>query len=44
MTISERILAAGFSYPGNWDELGSSEKDLWEDRIISHLDRSDGRG
>lgn len=41
MTIRERILAAGFSYPMNWQELGASEKDLWEENIISYLDHRD---
>jgi hypothetical protein len=37
--LKERILAAGFTYPANWNEMGSSEKDLWEDNTIAYLDR-----
>jgi len=39
MATNDRILAAGFSYPANWDEMGSSEKDLWEENILAYLDR-----
>ncbi len=35
--IRQRILDAGIKYPLNWDEMGSSEKDLWEDRQIDLL-------
>lgn len=37
--IRDRIQKAGVKYPMNWDEMGSSEKDLWEDRIIARLDK-----
>lgn len=26
----ERIEAAGIAYPTDWEQMGSSEKDLWE--------------
>ncbi|GLJ62209.1 hypothetical protein GCM10017576_23390 [Microbacterium barkeri] len=39
MGARERILAASFAYPANWDEMGSSEKDLWEENILAYLDR-----
>lgn len=39
MNKSERIAAANFTHPANWDEMGSSEKDLWEDSIIDFLDK-----
>ncbi|MFF2388916.1 hypothetical protein [Agromyces sp. NPDC058104] len=41
MTIRERIEAAGIPYPLNWDDMGSSEKDLWEDRQIARLDKKE---
>lgn len=39
MATNDRILAAGFTYPANWDEMGSSEKDLWEENILAYLER-----
>ena len=42
--IKDRITAAGISYPMGWSEMGSSEKDLWEDRMIRSIDRREGRG
>jgi len=41
--IKDRIRAAGISYPMGWDEMGSSEKDLWEDRMIRSIERREGR-
>ena len=43
MNAKERIVAAGFVYPAHWDEMGSSEKDLWEDNILGYLDRTEER-
>lgn len=40
--VRDRLIAAGFTYPTNWEEMGSSEKDLWEDKIIASLDRKNG--
>lgn len=37
--IKDRITAAGIKYPLSWDEMGSSEKDMWEDRMIRSIDR-----
>lgn len=37
--IRDRIEAAGIKYPLSWDEMGSSEKDLWEDRMVARLDK-----
>jgi hypothetical protein len=39
MTPAERIAAAGISRPGNWDDMGSSARDLWEERMCRSLDR-----
>ena len=38
--IKDRIRAAGIKYPPmGWDDMGSSEKDMWEDRMIRSIDR-----
>lgn len=37
-TIKQRLAAAGIEYPRRWDEMGSSEKDLWEERQITRLE------
>lgn len=37
--IREVLTAAGIGYPMNWDELGSSEKDLWEERQYRALQK-----
>lgn len=42
--IKDRIRAAGIKYPLNWDEMGSSEKDMWEDRQIRLIDKFGGSG
>lgn len=39
LSIPERIKAAGIKHPDSWDDMGASEKDLWEDRQIANLDR-----
>ena len=41
--IKDRIRAAGIKYPLGWDEMGSSEKDMWEDRMIRSIDRLEGK-
>lgn len=41
--IRARIEGAGIKYPDMWAEWGSSERDLWEDRIIRRLDRAAAR-
>lgn len=33
----ERLKAAGVKYPIGWDDMGSSEKDLWEERQLRNL-------
>jgi len=33
----ERIEAAGVKYPLGWDDMGSSERDLWEERQLRQL-------
>lgn len=38
---AERIERAGIPYPANWADMGSSEKDLWEDRQIAALDKKE---
>ncbi len=39
MTIAERIAQAGIPHPINWDDMGSSAKDLWEERQIRSIDK-----
>ena len=41
--IKDRIRTAGIKYPLGWDEMGSSEKDMWEDRMIRSIDRLEGK-
>lgn len=31
-SLRQFLEGEGVSYPLNWDEMGSSEKDLWEER------------
>lgn len=38
-----RIAAAGIAYPVSWDEMGSSEKDSWEEAVLSQLDAAQRR-
>ncbi len=33
-----KLLEAGVVYPANWDDMGSSEKDLWEDAALQTLE------
>jgi len=33
----DRLKAAGVKYPIGWDDMGSSEKDLWEERQLRNL-------
>lgn len=33
-SIERTIRDAGINYPINWNEMGSSEKDLWEERQL----------
>lgn len=40
--IRNTLRDAGVQYPANWDEMGSSEKDLWEDRQMDALKRRRG--
>jgi hypothetical protein len=41
--LADRIAAAGIVRPINWDELGSSAKDAWEERMVRSLDRAERR-
>lgn len=34
-----KIEAAGYQYPMAWDEMGSSEKDMWEERKLAAIAR-----
>ena len=43
MTAAERIAEAGINRPINWDDMGSSEKDLWESRMLRSIERSERR-
>lgn len=36
-TTAEKIAAAGIKRPMNWDEMGSSAKDLWEERMLRSI-------
>lgn len=36
--IADRIEAAGIKRPINWSDMGSSEKDLWEERQIRYIE------
>lgn len=38
-SIPAQLKAAGVEYPANWDEMGGSEKDLWEDRQLARIAR-----
>lgn len=38
-----KIEAAGISYPIDWDEMGSSEKDLWEERQLVRINKRAAR-
>lgn len=40
MTIREQLEAAGINYPINWNEMGSSAKDRWEDAQLAAIARS----
>ena len=42
--VRNTLRDAGVQYPSNWDEMGSSEKDLWEERQMAALSNSAGRG
>ena len=35
--IRQILTEAGVTYPPNWEEMGSSEKDLWEERQLAAL-------
>lgn len=37
--VRDRITAAGIKYPSYWDEMGRSEKDIWEDRMLRAIER-----
>ena len=37
--IKDRISAAGINYPLCWDDMGSSEKDMWEEPMIRAINR-----
>lgn len=39
----EIIEGAGHRYPINWNEMGSSEKDLWEERMLRSIHRRQRR-
>lgn len=41
--IKSRLLEAGVVYPMNWDEMGSSEKDMWEDAALATLEKRRAR-
>jgi hypothetical protein len=41
--LADRIAAAGIAHPINWDEMGSSAKDAWEERMIRSIERSERR-
>lgn len=41
--IRDRIAAAGIKRPINWDEMGSSEKDLWEEGALRAIARRERR-
>lgn len=36
--IKEKLIAAGVVYPSNWNEMGSSAKDLWEESAVKGLE------
>lgn len=36
-STKERLVAAGIKYPVGWNDMGSSEKDLWEERQLRNL-------
>lgn len=36
--VRSKLLEAGVVYPANWDEMGSSEKDLWEEAALQTLE------
>lgn len=41
--VMAKLLEAGIVYPANWDEMGSSEKDLWEDSALATLEKRKAR-
>lgn len=39
----QRIEAAGIKYPAQWADMGSSQKDLWEDRHLASIAKAGDR-
>lgn len=42
--IPERIRRAGVKLPEDWEFMGSSEKDFWQDQQIRRIDLNDKNG
>lgn len=36
----DQLTAAGVEYPGNWNEMGSSSKDIWEEAALRQLQKT----
>lgn len=41
LTTAERLSAAGIKRPINWGEMGSSAKDLWEERMLRSIEMAE---